>query len=377
MRVFLGLGALSLVAGGCLLVTSLDGLEGPPLGRPRGNDDERRAAPRASLDASTSDVALQNDALIDNDGSTADGAPGGPIVFRDRQKGGTLRGLTVDKDGVYWAGAQSGNRHALRAQGWLEPARAPRSARPTCSGMCSTSESMACLFTGPTTRPAWCATDRSPGATWPQTYFNGAGHAAYLAMADNSHVLLTDNNLNIAAVVYGPPSLAVANNQGPPATGIAYAKSVVYWAYGHPSAIATSDITGTMRNDNFYVPPMGSRSPESPATTPISTGSRTANRSSGSTSCKRSPTRRSTPPKRSSRTRPTSATSRSTRIGSTSPLRSIAHLQAGQAPYARPLGPSSCRLGSRARAGNTDARCRSLRRPCVASPPWRSSTFCT
>ena len=84
MRVFL-VGALSLVAGGCLLVTSLDGLEGPPLAGAGGTTMNAGGAAGASLDASMSDGALQNDALIDGDGSAADGAPSGPIVFRDRR----------------------------------------------------------------------------------------------------------------------------------------------------------------------------------------------------------------------------------------------------------------------------------------------------
>jgi hypothetical protein len=250
MRVFLGLGALSLVAGGCLLVTSLDGLEGPPLGGAGGG------AAGASVDASMSDGAQQNDAPIDGESDAADGARGGPVVFRDRTKGGTLRGLTVDKDGVYWA-------ETSPATGILY---APKVGSSTPVHLEVATDLLGDVFDIGVDGVSLYWTDykaatvrRRPltGGNVADDYFTGANHAAYLAMADNGHVLLTDNNLNIAVVVYGPPSLAVANTQGPPATGIAYASSVVYWAYGNPSAIATSDVTGMSLNNNFYVPTGG------------------------------------------------------------------------------------------------------------------------
>src|SRR4051812_8739666 len=200
MRVFLGLGALSLVAGGCLLVTSLDGLEGPPLGGAGGG------AAGANVDASMSDVAFQNDAPIDGASDATDGAPGGPIVFRDRQKAGTLRGLTVDKDGVYWA-------ETSPATGILY---APKVGSTPPVHLEVQTDLLGDVFDIGVDGVSLYWTDYKAGVVRyrpltggnvAQTYFNGAGHAAYLAMADNSHVLLTDNNMNIAAVVYGPPSL--------------------------------------------------------------------------------------------------------------------------------------------------------------------------
>src|SRR5258706_9690707 len=111
MRIFLGLGALSLVAGGCLLVTSLDGLEGPPLAATGGGAGSGGAAVDAGspLDGSSMDSVDQ------------DGAPQGAVIFIDRRptKDGALKpcpkGIALTSNEVYWVEAQPGPVGILHA----------------------------------------------------------------------------------------------------------------------------------------------------------------------------------------------------------------------------------------------------------------------
>ena len=245
MRIFLGLVAASLYAAGCLLATSLDGLEGPP-----------QSGASGASGAGGTDIAdaEARDGPSDGDGSSPDVFAAGPVLFRDRKNGGSPRGITLSRDGVYWAEAAP-NVGILYA---------PKVGATTPVHLEAQSDLVRDVFDVGVDDVSLYWTEYSAnvvrsrpllGGNSAANYFTGAGHAAYLAMADNGHLLLTDYNTTIAAVVYGPTSIAVANDQKPPASGIAYCSSVVYWAYGQPSYIATSDPMGNARNNRYYTPP--------------------------------------------------------------------------------------------------------------------------
>lgn len=109
-RLWVGLGAI--LTGSCLLTTSLDGLEGPPLspdaGAPEGGaadareDESESAADAGAGDVFSDDGGHADDPVILDGGGDGDGdgATKGPIRVADA--GGTLRGIAEHDTDIYW-----------------------------------------------------------------------------------------------------------------------------------------------------------------------------------------------------------------------------------------------------------------------------------
>jgi hypothetical protein len=239
MRIFLGLGAVSLLAVGCLLVNPVGRLEGSPLqveGAGGGGTGGSAGGP------------VDDAGLDDVDAGEAD-AQGpthpSPILFRDRMNGGIPRGIALSDNGVYWA--------EVSPLGILYAPKVPSDAGPMVVHLDTNSDFLNDVFDVAVdeTNLYWTEYMQNevyfrPLVGGTPSKFNGAGHAAYLTLFGSGHVYLTDYNSTISAIVEGPPSLSVANNQMPPAAGIASCSGAVFWAWGQPSVIATRDSTSTL-----------------------------------------------------------------------------------------------------------------------------------
>jgi hypothetical protein len=250
MRIFLGLGAVSLVAAGCLLVNPVDRLEGSLL--------EEQAGAGGSGGTGTGSGGTADDAGGTNgnpaDAADAQAGPPVPILFRDRKNGGIPRGITLSDKGVYWA--------EVSPLGILYAPKDATDAAPAVVHVDTNTDLLNDVFDVAVDGSSLYWTEytqdvvhRKPlaGGTMDTAYFNGAGHAAYLTLTGPAHVFLTDYNTAISAIVEGPPSLSVANNQMPPAAGIAFCGGSVFWAWGQPSVIATKDQSSTLPT-TWYAP---------------------------------------------------------------------------------------------------------------------------
>jgi hypothetical protein len=243
MRIFLGLGAASLLAAGCLLVTPLDGLEGPPLEGTGG----------AGGNVGTGGSAGVAGAAGSGGGAAEDAASPSPILFQDRRMGGTPRGIALSQQGVYWTETVPavGIMYAPK-DGLAPPAHVDVKTDNLSEPFDVAVDDTNLYWTE--YRQGTVQFKPLSGVTSGNTYFNGAGHAAYLTMSANGHIYLTDANSTIAAIVEGPPSLSVANSQKPPATGIAFC-GAAYWAWGQPSTIATPNMNSNVPTE-LYRPPV-------------------------------------------------------------------------------------------------------------------------
>jgi hypothetical protein len=236
MRIFLGLGASSLLAAGCLLVTSLDGLEGPPLPVTQ----EAGGAAGTGVDAGSPPDSAYVDAVEESV------APRGPVIFVDRRP--TIdgapkpypKGITLTANDVYWVEGQPGPIAILHApkDGSLSPARADLLSDGLKDPFDVGLDDVFLYwsdFTGNVVR-------RRPldGVNLASDYFAGARSAAYLAVGPNGTIYVTDYHPAFGTVVLGPgnpTSLAVSVDTAPVA-GIALCMNTIYWSWGQPSYIA-------------------------------------------------------------------------------------------------------------------------------------------
>jgi hypothetical protein len=247
MRIFLGLSAVSLVAAGCLLVNPLDKLEGSPL--------EEQAGAGGSGGTGTGSGGTADDAGGTNGNPTdadAQAGPPVPVLFRDRKNGGIPRGIALSDKGVYWA--------EVSPLGILYAPKDATDAAPAVVHVDTNTDLLNDVFDVAVDGSSLYWTEytqdvvhRKPlaGGNMDTAYFNGAVHAAYLTLTGAAHVFLTDYNTTISAIVEGPPSLSVANNQRPPAAGIAFCGGSVFWAWGQPSVIAWKDPNSTLPADYY------------------------------------------------------------------------------------------------------------------------------
>jgi hypothetical protein len=247
MRIFLGLGAVSLVAVGCLLANPVSRLEGSPL------EGQSGASGGGSTSAGSGGAGPSDAEAAEADVGTVSTRPL-PMLFRV-SNGGIPRGIALSDTGVYWA--------EVKPVGILyAPKNAPSDAAPAVIHVDTNNDHLDDVFDVAVDQTSLYWTEyrlgvvhKKPlaGTILDTSYFNGAGHGAYLTLTGDSHVYLTDFNMVIAAIVQGPPSLSVANNQKPPASGIAFCGDSIFWAWGNPSIIATADSTSMLPTD-YYTP---------------------------------------------------------------------------------------------------------------------------
>jgi hypothetical protein len=262
MRIFLGLGAVSLVAVGCLLVNPLGRLEGP-LEEAGGAD----GAGGAGGTTSGSGGQVQ-DGSIAEASSEADAPPSGPVVFVDRRPKNDAapkpcpKGIALTATEVFWVEAQPGPVGILHApkDGSMAPLHADRPSDdlldPFDLGLDDTYLYWS-DFTGNVVR-------RRPLAdtNLASDYFPGSRHTAYLAVGPNGSIFVTDYHAAFGSVVLGPgnPSSIAVSVDAAPVAGIALCMNMLFWAWGQPSNIASkspADNTTTEPQRMFLPAPGG------------------------------------------------------------------------------------------------------------------------
>ncbi len=231
MRVLLWLGVSSLLTS-CLLVTSLDGLEGPSSG-----------TAGLSGTAGTDTTVGGSSGAAGNGGQLGDASPQGPFpVIVDRPI--AIYGIAVTSTDLYWVEGPSGG--VYRASTGGNGADAVRLVM-TLNAFDVAVDDAYLYWTEGNSLWRQARADGSAAMQWP-----GGGHTQYLAVGGLGRVYISNSFEGNIVVFNGVRSDALYLTE-PQASGMAADGENIFWARGAPVGLRQGSATGSQP---FDLPPL-------------------------------------------------------------------------------------------------------------------------